>query len=125
MMWFLSGVGDVSTPIVRSNIWDCVESYAIRMLLACRLKIIPTSNLKLIISFLVLLILVLSLLQVVITCYLEQQAHLTLHTVLILANRPSAQFRNSSNQGQLWGPYLPFLKLRKSISPTVEAPNQK
>jgi hypothetical protein len=92
MMWFLSGVGDVPTPNVRSDIWDHVESYAICMLLACRLKIIPTSNLKLIISFLVLLILVLSLHQVVITCYLKQHAHLTSHSVLRLANRPNAQF---------------------------------
>ncbi len=70
MIWFLSGVGNVPTLLsgignvptsnVHSDVWDCVESYAIRMLLACRLKIIPTSNLKLIISFLVLLILLLS-----------------------------------------------------------------
>ena len=100
MMWFLSGVGDVSTPIVRSNIWDCVESYAIRMLLACRLKIIPTSNLKLIISFLVLLILVLSFIKSLSIVALTQHAHLTSRTVLRLANRPSAQFANSSKQGQ-------------------------
>jgi hypothetical protein len=49
------------TPNVCSDIWDCVESYAIHMFLTCRLKITFTSNLKLIISFLVLLILVLSL----------------------------------------------------------------
>ena len=48
-------------PNVCSDVWDCVESYAICMLLARRLKIIPTSNLKLIISFLVLLILLLLL----------------------------------------------------------------
>jgi hypothetical protein len=41
------------TPNVRSDIWDCVESYAIHMLLTCRLKITLTSNLKLMISFLV------------------------------------------------------------------------
>ncbi len=49
MMWFLSGVSKVPTPNVRLDVWDCVESYMIRMLLGCRLKIIPTSNLKLII----------------------------------------------------------------------------
>ena len=59
MMWFLSGIGNVPTPNVRADIWDHVESYVICMLLACRLKIIPTSNLELIISLLVLLILVL------------------------------------------------------------------
>ncbi len=58
MMWFLFGVGNVLTPNVHSDIWDCVEPYMICMLLARRLKIIPISNLKLIISFLVLLILV-------------------------------------------------------------------
>ena len=60
-MWFISGIGDVPTPNVSSDIWDGVESYGICMFLACRAKIIPTSNLKLIISFLVLLILVLLL----------------------------------------------------------------
>ncbi len=49
------------TPNVCSDIWDCVETYAIHMFLASRLKITFTSNLKLIISFLELLILVLSL----------------------------------------------------------------
>ncbi len=34
------------------NIWDCVESYAIHMILSCRLKITFTSNLKVIIYFL-------------------------------------------------------------------------
>jgi hypothetical protein len=49
MMWFLSGVGNVPTPKVRSDVWDRVESYTICMLLTCRLKIIPTSNLELIV----------------------------------------------------------------------------
>jgi hypothetical protein len=63
MIWFLSGVGNVPTLLsgigyvptlnVRSNVWDHVESYAIRMFLACRLKFIPTFSLKLISSFLV------------------------------------------------------------------------
>ncbi len=70
MIWFLSdvgdvptllsGIGNVPTPNVHLDVWDHVESYVILMVLARRLKIIPTSNLKLLISFLVLLILVLS-----------------------------------------------------------------
>ncbi len=47
MMWFLSGVGKVPILNVRSDVWNCVESYTIRILLACRLKIIQTSNNKL------------------------------------------------------------------------------
>ncbi len=42
----LSGIGYVPTPDVRSDIWDCVESYAIRMFLAHRLKFIPTFSLN-------------------------------------------------------------------------------
>ncbi len=99
-MWFLSTIGNVPTPNVCSDVWDCVESYAIRMLLAHRLKIIPTSNLKLIISFLVLLTLVLSFFKLLSIVALAQHTHLTSHTVLRLANRPSAQFWNSSKQGQ-------------------------
>jgi hypothetical protein len=49
-----SGIGDVPTPNVHLDVWDRIESYMIRMLLACRLKIISSPNLKLIISFLVL-----------------------------------------------------------------------
>ncbi len=44
------------TPNVRSDIWDCVESYAMHMFLAHRLKITFTSNLKLIISVLILIL---------------------------------------------------------------------
>jgi hypothetical protein len=77
-MWFLSGVGHVPTPNVHSDIWDRVESYGICMLLACRLKITFTSYFKLIISVLVLLILVLSLLQVVISCCLKAAHSLNL-----------------------------------------------
>jgi hypothetical protein len=61
MIWFLSGIGDVQTPLsgmgcvptpnVHSDVWDHVESYAIHVRLACRLKITFTSSLKLIISF--------------------------------------------------------------------------
>ena len=89
-MWFLSGVGNVPTPNVRLDVWDPVESYEIHMFLACRLKIIPTSNLELIISFLVLLILVLSFIKSLSILALMQHAHLTLRTVLRLAKRPSA-----------------------------------
>jgi hypothetical protein len=97
-MWFLSCVGKVSTLNVHLDVLDCVESYTICMLLACRLKIIPTSNLKLLISFLVLHIVLLSFIQDVITCCL---ALLTLRVYLRLAKRPSAQFANSSNKNNL------------------------
>ncbi len=56
----LSDVGKTLPPNMRSDVWDHVESYAIRMLLASRLKIILSTNLKLIISFLVLHIVLLS-----------------------------------------------------------------
>ena len=78
MMWFLSGIGEVPTLNVCSDVWDRVESYTICMLLECRLKIIPTSNLKLINSFLVLHIVLLSFIQVVITCCLNSAPSLTL-----------------------------------------------
>ncbi len=52
-MWLLSGIGYVPTPNVHSDVWDCVESYTIYMLLACRLKITFIFSLKLIISILV------------------------------------------------------------------------
>jgi hypothetical protein len=87
MIWFLSGVGNVPTLNMRSDIWDCVESYGIHMLLARRLKIIPT---KLIISFLVLHILLHSLVKLLSLVASMQHAHLTLCTFLRLANRPSA-----------------------------------
>ncbi len=53
MIWLLSGISHVPTPNVHSDVWDCVESYAICMLLARSLKITFTSSLKLIIYFLV------------------------------------------------------------------------
>jgi hypothetical protein len=63
MICFLSGIGGVPAPLssfgyvptpnVHSDVWDHVESYAIHMFLARRLKFIPTFSLKLIISFLV------------------------------------------------------------------------
>jgi hypothetical protein len=49
----LSSIGYVPTLNVHSDVWDCVESYRIYMLLTCRLKITFTFSLKLIISFLV------------------------------------------------------------------------
>ncbi len=52
MIWFLSCIGHVPTPNVCLDVWDCVESYAIRMLLTCRLRFTFTPRLKLIISFL-------------------------------------------------------------------------
>ena len=70
-MWFLSGIGEVPTLNVCSDVWDRVESYTICMLLECRLKIIPTSNLKLTISFFVLHIVLLSFIQVVFNCCLN------------------------------------------------------
>jgi hypothetical protein len=100
-MWFLLGVGHVPTPNVHSDVWDYVGSYTICMLLARRLKITFTSNLKLIISFLVLLILVLLSFELLSIVASTQHAHLTLCAVLRLPNRPSAQFQNSSKKGQL------------------------
>ncbi len=82
----------VPTLKIRSDMWDRVESYAIHMFLAYRLKITFTSNLKLIIYFLV---------------YSYQyfhpsshyhllpqlgMLHMTSRVYLRLANRPSAQF---------------------------------
>ncbi len=91
-MWFLSGVGKVPTLNVCSDVWDHVESYTILMLLACRLKIIPTSNLKLIISFLVLHIVLLLLQKLLSLVASTRHAHLTSRVYLRLANRPSATF---------------------------------
>ncbi len=82
------------------NIWDCVESYAIHMILTCRLKITFTSNLKLIISFLVLHIVLLSLFKSLSLVASTRHSHLTSHINLRSANRPSAQFTNSSTQGR-------------------------
>ncbi len=73
-----SVVGEVPIPNVRSDVW----SYTIRMPLVCRLKIVPTSNLKLIISFLVLHIVLLHFVQVVITCCLNWAHSLNLACLL-------------------------------------------
>jgi hypothetical protein len=85
-----SGVGDVPTLSVHLDVWDHVESYTIRMLLACRLKIIPTSNLKLIISFLVLPLVLLHSYKPLSFVASTRHAPLTLHVYLRLAIRPSA-----------------------------------
>jgi hypothetical protein len=90
MMWFLSGIDDVPTPNVRLDVWDCVEPYAMHILLARRLKIIPTSNLKLINSFLVLHIVLLSLLKSLSRVASTWHAHFTLRVNLRVSDRPSA-----------------------------------
>jgi hypothetical protein len=63
-------------------------------LLDCRLKITLTSNLKLIISFLVLLIQVFLFFKSLSIAASKQHTHLTLHTVLRLVNRPSATWHH-------------------------------
>jgi hypothetical protein len=85
-----SGVGDVPTLNVRSDVWDCVESYTICMLLMCRLKIMPTSNLKLVISFLVLPLVLLHSFKSLSFVASTQRAPLISHVYLRLAIRPSA-----------------------------------
>ncbi len=52
-MWPLLQVACVPTPKIHLDIWDPVESYAIPMFLACRLKITFASNPKLIIYFVI------------------------------------------------------------------------
>ena len=115
-----SGIGDVPTPNVHSDVWDRIESYMIRMLLTCRLKIkiIPISNLKLINSFLVLPLVLLCHYQLLSSVASMRHAQLTLHVDLRLAIRPSAQFANLLTRmtSKCWGPVLPFFKSRKGIS---------
>jgi hypothetical protein len=112
------GIGDVPTPNVRLDVWDHVGSYTICMLLVCRLKIISSPNLKLIISFLALPLVLLCHT----SCYhlLSQCSTLLLtsRVNLRLAIRPSAQFANLlyKNNLQAMGPVLPFSKSRKCIS---------
>jgi hypothetical protein len=101
MMLLPSGIGDVPTPNVRLDIWDCVESYTICMLLTCRLKIIPTSNLKLRISFLVLPLVLLHSFKLLSFVASTRHAPLTLHVYLRLTIRPSAQFANSPTRNKL------------------------
>ncbi len=100
-MWFLSGVGEVPTLNVCLDVWSCVESYRILMLLACRLKTMSTSNLKLKISFLVLLIVLLSIQKFLSLIASTRQALLILRVYLRLANRPSSQFANSTYKKDL------------------------
>jgi hypothetical protein len=85
-----SGVGNMPTPNVRLDVWDCVESYTMHMLLACRLKIISSPNLKLINSFLVLHIVLLCHYQSLSFVASTRHAQLTSHVYLRLAIRPSA-----------------------------------
>jgi hypothetical protein len=72
----------VPTPKICSDIWDCVESYAIHMFLARRLKITFASNLKLAISFLVLHIVLLSLFKSLILVASSRHAALNLACLL-------------------------------------------
>ncbi len=65
----LSGVGYVPTPNVHPDVWDCVESNMIHILLAHRLKITFTFSLKLMISFLV------------------QLQHLLLHSLIVTSSQ--------------------------------------
>ncbi len=89
-----SRVGNLPTPNVRSDVWDYVESYTICILLVCRLKIISSPNLKLMISFLV-LPLVLLCQHKLLSCVASlRHAQLTSHVYLRLAIRPNAQFAN-------------------------------
>ncbi len=89
------------TPNVRLDIWDHVESYGILMFLACRLKITFTSNLKHIISFLVLHIVLLSLRKVLSLVASTRHAPLTSRVYLRLADRPSVHFANSTYKNNL------------------------
>jgi hypothetical protein len=115
-----SGIGNVPTLNVRLDVWDHVESYTIRMLLACRLKIISSPNLKLIISFLVLPLVLLHHYQSVSFVASTRHASLTSCVYLRLAIRPSAQFANLLTRmtSKQQGPVLPFFKSRKCISCT-------
>ncbi len=114
-MLLSSGIGNVPTPNVRSDVWDCVESYTICMLLACRLKIISSANLKLIISFLVLPLVLLCHT----SCYhlLPQRGTLLLtsRVYLRLAIRPSAKFANLlyKNDLQTTGAGTAFLQIKE------------
>jgi hypothetical protein len=115
-----SCVGNVPTPNVCSDVWDCVESYMIPMLLAWRLKIISSPNLKLIISFLVLPLILLHHYQSLSFVALMRHAQLTSRVYLRLAIKPSAQFANLQTRmiSKRRGSVLPFFKSRKGISCT-------
>jgi hypothetical protein len=96
-----SGVGNVPTMNVRSDVWDHVESYTICMLLTCRLKIILSPCLRLIISFLVLLLVLLPCYQSLLFVTSMWHAQLTSRVYLRSAIRPSAQFANFTNKNDL------------------------
>jgi hypothetical protein len=115
-----SGAGNKPTPNVRSDVWDCVESYTICMFLACRLMIISSPNLKLIISFLVLPLVLLRHYQSLSFVASTWHAQLTSRVYLRLAIRSSAQFANllTRTTSKGWGPVLPFFTSRKGFSCT-------
>jgi hypothetical protein len=89
-MLLLSDIGDVPTPNVRLGAWNYVESYTLRILLACRLKIISSPNLKLIIFILVLPLVLLCHYQSLSFVASTLHAQVTSHVYLRLAIRPSA-----------------------------------
>jgi hypothetical protein len=95
-MFLPSGVGNVPTLNVHSDVWDHVESYTIRMLVVCKLKIIPISNLKLIISFLVIPLVLLHSYKLLSFVASTWHAPLTLHVYLRLAIRPSAWWHHKN-----------------------------
>ncbi len=105
----------VPTPNVRLDIWDPVESYVIHMFLARRLKITFTSNLKLIISFLVLHILLLCHYQSLSFVASTRHAQLTSRVCLRLAIRPGVQFANLLTRmtSKQLGSVLPFFQVKE------------
>jgi hypothetical protein len=119
-MLLLSGVGNMPTLNVRLDVWHCVEFYTIRRLLACRLKIISSPNLKLIISFLILPLVLLRHYQSLSFVASTQHAKLASPVYLRLAIRPSAQFANLLTRmtSKQRGLVLPFFKSRMGISCT-------
>jgi hypothetical protein len=96
----LSQLARCDTSVFEHSVWDRVGFYMIHTFLNPSFECQVKSFLKLIISFLVLPILVLSFK----SCYhmLPQlgMLHLTLCVYLRLANWPSAQFANSSQHEQ-------------------------
>ena len=103
-MLHLGGVGEYMSQIQDGlsiqGIWGST-SYVIHMFLTRRLKITFTSNLKLIISFLVLHIVLLSLFKSLILVDLLEMLHLTLRVYLRLADRPTTG-SDMGVLGQLW-----------------------
>jgi hypothetical protein len=85
-----SGIGNVPTLNVCLDVWDCIESYTICMLLACRLKIILSPYHRLLISFLVLPLVLLPRYQSLLFVASMRHAQFTSSVYLRLAIRPSA-----------------------------------